>query len=110
MAAAAAIGTVNGFILYGGTVICGIIVPLQQRGKLMSLLYMCAYAGTIPTVGLGYLADQIGLTETLAIFSSVAVVIATFVLLVGRRLFTEVVPYYEVPEPGEAAAEAIASA
>ena len=110
VAAAAAIGTINGFILYGGTVICGTIVPLEERGKLMSLLYMCAYAGTVPTVGLGYLADAIGLTETLAIFSGAAVVIAAFVLVVGRRLFLEVVPFREVPEPGEAAAKAIASA
>jgi hypothetical protein len=83
----------NGFILYGGTVICGTIVPLEERGKLMSLLYMCAYAGTIPTVALGYLGDAIGLTGALAIFSAIAICIAAFVLLVGRRLFREVIPY-----------------
>lgn len=91
--AAAAIGITNGFILYGGTVICGTIVPIQERGKLMSLLYMCAYAGTIPTVALGYMGDAIGLTATLLIFSIAALAIATFVLVVGRRLFREVVPY-----------------
>ena len=89
--AAAAIGFVNGFILYGGTVICGTIVPIEERGKLMSLLYMCAYAGTMPTVALGYLADAIGLTGDLLIFSLAAICIALFVLLVGRRLFREVV-------------------
>ncbi len=62
----------------------------------MSLLYMCAYAGTVPTVALGYLADRIGLTETLLVFSAVAMLIAAFVLLVGLRLFREVVP---APEP-----------
>ena len=91
--AAAATGVMNGFILYGGTVICGTIVPLEERGKLMSLLYMCAYAGTIPTVALGFLADAIGLTGALLIFSLVAICIAAFVLLVGRRLFREVIPY-----------------
>ena len=91
--AAAATGVANGFILYGGTVICGTIVPIEERGKLMSLLYMCAYAGTVPTVALGYIADAIGLTAALGIFSAVALVIASFVLLVGRRLFREVVPY-----------------
>jgi hypothetical protein len=91
--AAAATGVMNGFILYGGTVICGTIVPLEERGKLMSLLYMCAYAGTIPTVALGYLGDAIGLTGALAIFSAIAIGIAAFVLLVGRRLFREVIPY-----------------
>jgi MFS family permease len=91
--AAAATGITNGFILYGGTVICGTIVPLEERGKLMSLLYMCAYAGTIPTVALGFIADAIGLTGALAIFSAVALAIAAFVLLVGRRLFREVIPY-----------------
>lgn len=94
--AAAAIGITNGFILYGGTVICGTIVPIEERGKLMSLLYMCAYAGTIPTVALGYLGDAIGLTASLLIFSIVAAAIAAFVLVVGRRLFGEVVPYEQV--------------
>lgn len=93
--AAAAIGLANGFILYGGTVICGTIVPIGERGKLMSLLYMCAYAGTIPTVALGYLGDGIGLTPTLGIFSAIAMAIAVFVLVVGRRRFPEVIPYRE---------------
>ena len=103
VAAAALIGFTNGFILYGGTVICGTIVPIGERGKLMSLLYMCAYAGTIPTVALGYLADGVGLTATLGIFSALALVIAAFVIVVGSRLFGEVVPYRE-PSPVEAEA------
>ena len=94
--AAAAIGITNGFILFGGTVICGTIVPIEERGKLMSLLYMCAYAGTVPTVALGYMGDWIGLTASLLIFSITALAIATFVLVVGRRLFREVVPYEQV--------------
>jgi MFS family permease len=104
--AAGLIGLSNGFILFGGTVICGTIVPIGERGKLMSVLYMCAYAGTVPAVGLGYLADAIGLTSTLAIFSSIAVAIATFVLVVGRRLFREVRPYRPpdlIPTAGVAA-------
>ena len=52
-----------------------------------------AYAGTIPTVALGFLADAIGLTGALAVFSLIAICIVAFVLLVGRRLFTEVIPY-----------------
>ena len=97
--AASIIGVTNGFILFGGTVICGTIVPIEQRGKLMSLLYCCAYAGTIPTVALGYMADAIGLPTTLTIFSLVAVGIATFVLVVGSRAFREVVPYREPAPP-----------
>ncbi len=91
--AATAIGITNGFILYGGTVICGTIVPIQERGKLMSLLYLCAYAGTTPVVVLGYLSDGIGLTAALGIFSVCALVMAAFVLTVGRRLFPEVIPH-----------------
>jgi MFS family permease len=106
--AAGAIGFVNGFILYGGTVIAGTIVPIQERGKLMSLVYTFAYAGTVPTVALGYLADAIGLTGSLLVFSIAATAIAIFVLAVGRRLFREVVPFVEpivvVPPPGAAAA------
>ncbi|MGD9696105.1 MAG: MFS transporter [Thermoleophilia bacterium] len=101
--AVAVIGVTNGFILYGGTVICGTIVPLEERGKLMSVLYMCAYAGTVPTVALGYMGDAIGLTATLVIFSCVAVGIAAFVLAVGSRLFREVVPY-DAPPPAPAGA------
>jgi MFS family permease len=105
--AAAAIGFTNGFILMGGTVICGTIVPIEERGKLLSVLYMCAYAGTLPVVGLGYLSAAIGLTATLAVFSAVALCIAAFVLVVGRRLFHEVVPYVPpplaAPEPQAAA-------
>lgn len=97
LAAAAIIGLTNGFILFGGTVICGTIVPIEERGKLMSLLYMCAYAGTIPTVALGYMADVIGLSATLTIFSCVAVAIAAFVLIVGRRNFREVIPHHLPP-------------
>ncbi len=93
--AAAAIGFINGFILFGGTVIAGTIVPIQERGKLMSLVYTFAYAGTIPTVALGYLADGIGLTGSLLVFSIAATALAVFILVVGRRLFREVVPYVE---------------
>lgn len=96
--AALVIGSINGLILYGGTVICGTIVPIEERGKLMSVLYMCAYAGTTPVVVLGYLANGIGLTATLAIFSGCAMVICAFVMLVGRRLFPEVIPYVEPRE------------
>jgi len=74
----------------------------------MSLLYMCAYAGTIPTVALGYMADAIGLTATLTIFSCVAVAIAAFVLLVGRRNFREVIPH-ELPPAERPTAVATAS-
>ncbi len=107
LAAATIIGLTNGFLLYGGTVICGTIVPIEERGKLMSLLYMCAYAGTMPTVALGYMADAMGLTATLTIFSCVAVAIAAFVLAVGRRAFPEVIPYEVAPPPAEQATEIV---
>lgn len=94
--AAALIGLLNGVILVGATVICGISVPLVERGKLMSALYMCAYAGTLPTVGLGYLSEEIGLTAALAVFSGCALALATFVVVVGGRTFRTVTPYVEV--------------
>jgi MFS family permease len=93
--AAALIGATNGFILYGGTVICGTIVPIQERGKLMSLLYVFAYSGTVPVVGLGYLGDGVGLTTALIVFTSIGAILAAFVLAVGRRLFPEVIPHRE---------------
>ena len=102
--AAAAIGLVNGLILQGGTAICGVSVPLAERGKLISALYMCAYAGTVPTVGLGYLSQAVGLTASLAVFSVVAIAMAAFILLVGARIFREVIPYVEpVTRPAGAA-------
>jgi MFS family permease len=93
--AAGVIGLLNGLILQGATTICGVSVPIAERGKLMSALYMTAYSGTVPTVGLGYLSQVIGLTASLGIFSGVAITLAAFVLLVGRRSFTRVIPYVE---------------
>ena len=85
----------NGLSLQGGTVICGTIVPLEERGKLMSSLYMCAYAGTIPTVGLGYLSQAVGLTNALIVFSCISCALAAWLVLFGRRLFPRVIPYVE---------------
>jgi MFS family permease len=101
--AAAVIGFTNGLILQGGTTICSCVVPMHERGKLVSSLYMCCYAGTVPSVALGYLSRAIGLTATMAVFSGVAGLIATFVLVVGRRNFREVIIYREpVPVGAEA--------
>jgi MFS family permease len=98
--AAAVIGLLNGLILQGGTTIGAISVPIEERGKLLSALYMCAYSGTIPVVALGYLADRVGLTMALGVFSLVALALATFILTVGRQNFRAVVPYRKpVPEP-----------
>ncbi|MEI7794457.1 MAG: MFS transporter [Thermoleophilia bacterium] len=93
--AAGIIGFVNGMILQGATVICSTVVPLQERGKLLSSLYMCAYAGTVPAVGLGYLSLSIGLTATLVVFSIASCVLAAWVIIFGRRLFPRVIPYEE---------------
>jgi MFS family permease len=93
--AAGVVGFTNGLILQGGTTICSCVVPMHERGKLVSALYMCCYAGTVPSVGLGYLSRAIGLTATMAVFSAVAALIAAFVLTVGRRNFREVVVYRE---------------
>ncbi len=96
LVAAALIGLTNGVILVGATVICGISVPIEERGKLMSALYMCAYAGTLPTVALGYLSEAIGLTAALGVFSACAFVLAAFVVIVGGRTYRTVTPYVEV--------------
>ncbi len=96
--AAAVIGLLNGLTLQGGTAICGVSVPILERGKLLSALYMCAYAGTIPTIGLGYLSQAIGITAALGIFSAVALALAAVVILIGGRVYAEVVPYREIEE------------
>jgi MFS family permease len=93
--AAGIIGFTNGLILQGATSICSLVVPANERGKLVSALYMCCYAGTVPSVALGYLSRGIGLTATMAVFSAAAACLASFVLLVGRRNFREVVVYQE---------------
>jgi MFS family permease len=103
--AAAVIGFTNGLILQGGTTICSCVVPMHERGKLVSALYMCCYAGTVPSVGLGYLSRAIGLTATMAVFSGIAGAIAAFVLVIGRRNFREVIVYRE-PAPVAAGARA----
>ena len=96
--AAAVIGLLNGLTLQGATAICGVSVPILERGKLLSALYMCAYAGTIPTIGLGYLSQAIGITAALGIFSAAALVLAAVVIVVGGRVYREVVPYREIEE------------
>lgn len=96
--AAAVVGFTNGLILQGATTICSCVVPMHERGKLVSALYTCCYAGTVPSVGLGYLSRGIGLTATMAVFSGLAGLLATFVLTVGRRNFREVVVYREPTE------------
>jgi len=98
LVAAAVIGLLNGLILQGATAICGVSVPILERGKLLSALYMCAYAGTIPTIALGYLSQAIGITAALGIFSAVALMLASFVIVVGGRVYPAVVPYLEVYE------------
>lgn len=98
LVAAAVIGLLNGLTLQGATSICGISVPIRERGKLLSALYMCAYAGTIPTIGLGYLSQSIGITAAVGVFSAGAIVLASFVVLVGGRVYREVLPYQELEE------------
>jgi len=101
--AAAVIGFLNGLILKGGTAICGVSVPISERGKLMSALYMCAYAGTLPTIGLGYLSGAVGLTAALGAFSALALALAAFVVVVGTRAYRRVIPHVE-PDPAAAIA------
>ncbi len=93
--AAGVMGFLNGMILQGATVICSTVVPLEERGKLLSSLYMCAYAGTVPAVGLGYLSLAIGLTHTLVVFSILACLLALWVIVFGRTMFPRVIPYEE---------------
>lgn len=91
--AAGLIGLLNGLILQGATTICGISVPLRERGKLLSALYMTAYSGTVPTIGIGYLSEAVGLTAALALAAVAALLLASVVLGLGRRLFPAVIPH-----------------
>jgi MFS family permease len=105
LVAAALIGFTNGLILQGATTICSVVVPLHERGKLVSALYTCCYAGTVPSVALGYLSRGIGLIATMAVFSMAAAALAGFVVVVGRRNFREVRVYRDpVPAPEPLAA------
>jgi predicted MFS family arabinose efflux permease len=104
LAAAAVIGFTNGLILQGGTAICGITVPLHDRGKLISAFYMCCYSGTIPIVGIGYLSHSVGLTAALSVWAGFGLVLAAFVLFVGGRVFRRVTPYVEPVPPDPVAA------
>lgn len=96
LVAAGVIGLLNGLILQGASSIAGISVPINERGKLISAMYMTAYSGTIPTIAFGYLSQSTGLTFALALASVCALCLATFVLTVGRRLYPRVVRYEPV--------------
>lgn len=96
LVAAGVIGLLNGLILQGAISIAGISVPLNERGKLISAMYMCAYSGTVPTIAFGYLSQSTGLTFALGLASACAIGFALFVLTVGRRLYPRVVRYEAV--------------
>ncbi len=100
LVAAGLIGLLNGFILQGGMIICGVSVPIEERGKLISALYMCAYSGTLPTVAIGFISQSLGLSAALGIAAAAAITIALFVILVGGRIFRVVTPHIEATPVG----------
>jgi len=79
--ASAIIGASNGLILKGGVTMCSLLVPQEERGRLISTLYAVCYAGILVPLGTGYLADRIGLFQamlTLVLGLTVILVILSF--------------------------------
>lgn len=79
--ASALIGASNGLILKGGVTMCSLLVPQEERGRLISTLYAVCYSGILVPLGTGYLADRIGLFQAmmaLVLFLTVILVILSF--------------------------------
>lgn len=66
LAASTLIGAAAGLILKGGVTLCGLMVPPEDRGKLLSAYYVSCYLGLLVPLATAYLSDMIGLFNALA--------------------------------------------
>lgn len=61
----------HGLCLLGGISVVNKVAPPHQRSSLLSTYLMIAYLGSIlPVLGMGWLADHIGLSQALLVFCS----------------------------------------
>ncbi|MBE3586053.1 MAG: MFS transporter [Thermoanaerobacter sp.] len=84
--ASALIGAAAGLIVKGGVTLCSLIVPIQERGRLLSSFYTACYLGMLVPLGTGYLADRIGLFKAMLALCLTLTAIALILSLGTSRL------------------------
>ncbi|MHB8170964.1 MAG: MFS transporter [Thermincolia bacterium] len=84
--AAALIGAANGLIMKGGVTMCSLMVPPEERGRLLSTYYTCCYTGILVPLGIGYLANHIGLFAAMVALTFALTVLVGILSLGTSRL------------------------
>ena len=87
LAAVALTGAAAGMVFKGGTDLCTLIAPAEDRGKLISSYYVACYLGgfSVPLLVIGLLSDLIGLTGALGCLTAIAFLSAVWTSRVGLR-------------------------
>ncbi|MBE3588618.1 MAG: MFS transporter [Thermoanaerobacteraceae bacterium] len=95
--AAALIGAAAGLIVKGGVTLCSLLVPIHERGRLLSSFYTACYLGMVVPLGTGYLADRIGLFQAMLALCLALTAIALILSLGTSRLVPYSLPETEDP-------------
>jgi MFS family permease len=97
LVAVALTGAAAGMVFKGGSDLCTLIAPPQDRGKLISSYYVACYLGgfSVPLLVIGVLSDFIGLTAALGCLSAAAFVCSIWTWRIGMRSVHRL-----HPEPG----------
>jgi MFS family permease len=87
LVAVALTGAAAGMVFKGGSDLCTLIAPPQDRGKLISSYYVACYLGgfSVPLLVIGVLSDAIGLTAALGCLTVVAIISAVWTWRIGLR-------------------------
>lgn len=76
----------HGLCNLGGISIVNKVAPAHQRAGLLSTYLMIAYLGSIlPVLGMGWLADHIGLTHALLVFCTCIALLTAFLAVIAQR-------------------------
>lgn len=80
------VGAGDGLTVKGGVTLCGLIVPAEDRGKILSTYYVACYFGmSVPLLLLGFLSDAIGLYPTFLLLGAVALATALAISTWGAK-------------------------
>ncbi|MDH3225698.1 MAG: hypothetical protein OEM67_01220, partial [Thermoleophilia bacterium] len=87
LVAVALTGAAGGMVFKGGSDLCTLIAPPQDRGKLISSYYVACYLGgfSVPLLVIGVLSDIIGLAAALGCLTVVAIISAIWTWRIGLR-------------------------
>jgi MFS family permease len=100
LVAVALTGAAAGMVFKGGSDLCTLIAPPQDRGKLISSYYVACYLGgfSVPLLVIGVLSDLIGLTAALGCLTVIAMISAVWTWRVGLRSVHRLSPEVSTPQ------------